>query len=113
MGQVGDAVFLSVFQGDAEGIISTQGKADDIKMALSAQTTYVLHGSESFRKQGAVEETFIQVMRFSMIPEIETENIKTLPEKETRRGEDIRGIDAPLPAVNKGDQTAAVIFRLP
>jgi len=73
----------------------------------------VLHGCEGFENQGAVEKSFIQVMRFPMVSKIESENIKTSLEKKTRRGEDIRRIGAPFPAMNEGDQAAAVTSRLP
>jgi len=72
-----------------------------------------LHGGEGFKNQGAVEKSFIQVMRFSMIPKIEPENIKAPLEEKTRSGEDISRIGATLPAMNKGDQAAAVTLRLP
>ena len=102
-----------VLQGETEGVISSQGKADDINMAAPAQAGYLLHGPEGFRKQGAVEKSLIKMMRFSMIPKIEPEDIESPLEEIGRRGEDIGRIGAPFPAMNEGDQAAAVTSRLP
>ncbi len=65
---------------------------------------------DHFIQPAGVENSGVQVMRITMVPEIEPEHVETGIKKPGAVGQDVVGVDTALPAVKQHGQAAALRY---
>ena len=68
-------------QGYPQGEIASQGKSNQISRQLIRLLTNILNDLKGFLNEGPVKQTFIEVMAFTMVPQVKPEDIVSLSEK--------------------------------
>ena len=88
----------------AESEVAAQGKTDHKEGPIAGKLRGVANCRDRFFYQGPVEEPFVQVVTFSVIPQVEPEDITSPLEEVLPRVKDIGGIRASFPSMDNQDQ---------
>lgn len=99
-------------EGDTESEVTAKGKSYKIAWSCRQETGDILHRMVGLFDQGAVKESPVQVMTFPMVPQVESKDVVPPPVKKTSGREDISGIGASFPAMQKNDQPFRLLHML-